>query len=385
MAYTKTEWKARQGVNLNKFTKSQETAGSVILTNTPDAVTEPGTPFSTENLNKIEHGIEDAHIAIESFDQQILAEAEARAQGDNDIHEVIGHFRTEVDENKASKNHSHDDLIGRDEIGTANGVAGLDADGKVLQELLPEGIGGNTSSEIETHNLDNNAHADIRIILQEEFINVRQEIDLQEISHRNEMMHKLEEHTSDLDAHSYIHDLLSGKIGVANGVASLDAEGKVPLEQLPEMGGNRSYPVGAYYTQYPVTGQSTLEGMFPDDEAPAALFGGTWTERFCDDEVYFRTGGLGNRRGQTWANGTWGSGGTVGVEIDAIRNFPATGAGVYYNSPNGPFFGLPNTAVNLGSSGWYLYSQSFDPSRVVPTDTTNHPRNRLIKVWQKTA
>jgi hypothetical protein len=77
MAYTKTEWKARQGTNLNKFTKSQETAESVILTNTPDSVTEPGTPFTAENMNKIERGIEEAHegIAAEVRDREAVDKA----------------------------------------------------------------------------------------------------------------------------------------------------------------------------------------------------------------------------------------------------------------------------------------------------------------------
>jgi len=54
MAYTKTDWKARQGNNLNKFTKVSETTSSVVLTNTPDSVTTQGTPFSVDNMNKIE-------------------------------------------------------------------------------------------------------------------------------------------------------------------------------------------------------------------------------------------------------------------------------------------------------------------------------------------
>jgi hypothetical protein len=64
MAYTKTNWVPRQGTNLNKFTKSSETSTSVILANTPDAVTQAGTPFSVELMNKIEQGIEDAHAMI---------------------------------------------------------------------------------------------------------------------------------------------------------------------------------------------------------------------------------------------------------------------------------------------------------------------------------
>ncbi|MDR0586037.1 MAG: DUF6273 domain-containing protein [Treponema sp.] len=61
MAYTKTNWLPRLGTGLNKFAKSAETSTSVVLANTPDAVTQAGTPFSVENMNKIEQGIYDAH------------------------------------------------------------------------------------------------------------------------------------------------------------------------------------------------------------------------------------------------------------------------------------------------------------------------------------
>ena len=76
MAYDKTNWEARQGVNLNKFTKQQETSNSVILTNTPDEITTPGTPFSADNMNKIEQGIADAHELVENASSAILQEVE---------------------------------------------------------------------------------------------------------------------------------------------------------------------------------------------------------------------------------------------------------------------------------------------------------------------
>jgi hypothetical protein len=66
MAYVKTAWAPRQGVNLNRFTKSQETETSVVLTPDPEEVTVPGTPFSADNMNHIEEGIEAAHEGIEA-------------------------------------------------------------------------------------------------------------------------------------------------------------------------------------------------------------------------------------------------------------------------------------------------------------------------------
>jgi hypothetical protein len=75
MAYTKTQWLARVCTNPNKYTKSQETANTVVLINTPDPVSVPGTLFTPENMNHIEQGIGDAHDLI-------AAESQARQQED---------------------------------------------------------------------------------------------------------------------------------------------------------------------------------------------------------------------------------------------------------------------------------------------------------------
>ena len=55
--YIRRFWKAREGTNLNKFTKSSETPTSVILENAPDAITEAGTPFTADAENNLEIGI----------------------------------------------------------------------------------------------------------------------------------------------------------------------------------------------------------------------------------------------------------------------------------------------------------------------------------------
>ena len=101
MAYTRTEWKARQGTGLNRFIKTQETADSVNLTNEPFTVTAPGTPFSAENMNHIEQGIEDAHEAI-------AAESQAREQGDNELAQAIEDSIREHDENEDAHTGIHE-------------------------------------------------------------------------------------------------------------------------------------------------------------------------------------------------------------------------------------------------------------------------------------
>jgi hypothetical protein len=65
MAYTKTTWAERKGSGFNLYAKSAETPTSVILTNTP-TITQPGTPFNVEDMNKIEEGIFAAHQAIDN-------------------------------------------------------------------------------------------------------------------------------------------------------------------------------------------------------------------------------------------------------------------------------------------------------------------------------
>jgi hypothetical protein len=62
----RTFWKSRAGTNLNRFTKSGETASEVILTNAPTAVTDPGTAFTADRMNSIENRISDNQLDIQA-------------------------------------------------------------------------------------------------------------------------------------------------------------------------------------------------------------------------------------------------------------------------------------------------------------------------------
>jgi hypothetical protein len=66
MAYTKTAWVARVGSGLNRYAKANETATHVYLTQTPDSITIPGTPFNVADMNKLEQGVYDAHQMAEN-------------------------------------------------------------------------------------------------------------------------------------------------------------------------------------------------------------------------------------------------------------------------------------------------------------------------------
>ena len=65
MAYTKTSWVARVGTALNRFLKANESSSSVELTADPTGVSTAGTPFTADNMNKIEQGIYDAHVTAD--------------------------------------------------------------------------------------------------------------------------------------------------------------------------------------------------------------------------------------------------------------------------------------------------------------------------------
>jgi len=61
-----TDWKARIGEGLERYSKINETKDEVYLINEPVSVTEPGTNFSPETMNHAEQGIYDAHLMIEA-------------------------------------------------------------------------------------------------------------------------------------------------------------------------------------------------------------------------------------------------------------------------------------------------------------------------------
>jgi hypothetical protein len=99
MAYNETVWKARQGAGLNKFTETERSGNTVVLTNTPDSITEPGTAFSAENMNHIERGIFEAHEANKTLQTAIAGEAQIRSTADQNLQAAIN--------GKAASSHSH--------------------------------------------------------------------------------------------------------------------------------------------------------------------------------------------------------------------------------------------------------------------------------------
>ena len=111
MAYEKIGWKARKGTDLSRHVKEQETARSVILHNAPTQVTEPGTPFSVQNMNHMDEGIYDAHEGLAAeVGERVAAD---RAHNENsaahmDIRQIITNLKQELGEKITDDIGSHD-------------------------------------------------------------------------------------------------------------------------------------------------------------------------------------------------------------------------------------------------------------------------------------
>jgi hypothetical protein len=146
-----------------------------------------------------------------------------------------------------------------------------------------------------------------------------------------------------------------------------------------------AWPVGSFYTQYPLPGPSDIAGMFPYSLAPATLFSGMWTEMYAGEKVFFM-GGLSSVESNRCG----------GVQEDAIRNITGRdghgwggggSSGSDAASTYGCFTNSGNTGSQASSHGSDRASNAvvFDASRQVPVDTTNHPKNRPVKVWRRTA
>ncbi|MCL2382495.1 MAG: hypothetical protein FWC64_13065 [Treponema sp.] len=158
------------------------------------------------------------------------------------------------------------------------------------------------------------------------------------------------------------------------------------------------HPVNSYYIQFPISGRGDLAGMFPANESPAALYGGTWRLEYDTEDVFFRTpgpgGAVGANRGRAWsAAQQWGaSGGVAGIEPDAIRNAQGTivhgGHGAGFRSDHtvtGVFRRGSTFGVHYLGGGDAGFALEFSLSSAVPTDTVNRPRNRLFRIWKRTA
>jgi len=145
--YERKNWKARKGTGLNKFTESERKGNTVVLVNTPDSISEPGTPFTPENMNHIEQGIADAHDAVanekEERERQIATESQERQTADQNLQEQVDHERQDraqgdIDTLKAAETYANQKAS--DLSAVLDGAQAITLSGAVLTRV----INGNT-------------------------------------------------------------------------------------------------------------------------------------------------------------------------------------------------------------------------------------------------
>ncbi|MDR2701699.1 MAG: pyocin knob domain-containing protein [Spirochaetaceae bacterium] len=215
MAYTKTNWQARQGTGLNRFAKSQETGGSVVLTPNPEKVTVPGTPFTPENMNHIEAGIADLDTSTVK-----LTGAQTVAGVKTFSSRPVLPASDPTTDNEAARKAYVDKRIPATEKGTANGVATLGADGKVPAAQIPTGIAGLDTSTVKLTGAQTVAGV--------KTFSSRPVLPASDPTTDNEAARK-----------AYVDKRIPAtEKGTANGVATLGADGKVPVAQLPSSATN---------------------------------------------------------------------------------------------------------------------------------------------------
>lgn len=133
------------------------------------------------------------------------------------------------------------------------------------------------------------------------------------------------------------------------------------------------HPIGSFYIQYPDADSNTAATAFPSAKAPATLFGGTWTEKWNTEGVFFRTQGDPYGEGETHQR-------TDGKQTDYMQGHIHTW--VVGQVGYGATTCAGNTSWSTDSSG----GPANDGTNGVPrTGKEIRPLNRLIIVWKRTA
>ena len=314
MAYEKTIWKGRKGSGLNRFGKTQETSQSVFLNNNPITITQPGTPISVENMNKIEQGIYDAH-------ELAAIEKQERQESDQELQQALNNesqARTEAIQNHNTGINAHADI--RDIINNFIGLPAWNSgshiltftakNGATLEVDLPlEDLAKDIDFDPETKEIilikhdgteiridvgdlvdvytgsigtniqitidsDNQIHAallagsitkeKLSALLLAELVQVSGNQNISGVKTFSEIpVLPSADPASDNEAvrKRYVDIIASAKIpntekGAANGVATLDDQGLIPAQQIPQGGGlvpvsNIDFPLGTPYDQKP--------------------------------------------------------------------------------------------------------------------------------------
>lgn len=130
------------------------------------------------------------------------------------------------------------------------------------------------------------------------------------------------------------------------------------------------FPVGSWYVQYPSAKSNDDATAFPENERPATLFGGTWTEKYADEYVFFRTAGT---NGQTR---------TDGLSEDQIQGHFHN---MYYNADDHSVGAISGVQGGRGIYyGGLVYTLASDGTNGKPrVGSFTEPRNRIAKYWYR--
>ena len=148
-----------------------------------------------------------------------------------------------------------------------------------------------------------------------------------------------------------------------------------------------AYPVDSQYIQVASVNSNTESVAFPVDERPATIYGGTWTQLWDSEGVFFRTEGT----GATADN----AGRVNGQQPDQMQRLEGTG---FRYGGGGTSTSMTFTGVfsRGGASGGSIrYDTSGNTGVLVNFDSANSPNarasattagetrsvNRLIKIW----
>lgn len=133
------------------------------------------------------------------------------------------------------------------------------------------------------------------------------------------------------------------------------------------------YPIGSFYTQYPDADSSVLATAFPDASRPADMFGGTWEAQWDDEGIDFHTERTSDVGLQTR---------TDGLQADQMQ-------GHFHNIPVNSKSGASKVSNYLANA----FANNTPSGSPIPDGTNGTPRtgtvtcdkNRLVRIWKRTA
>lgn len=135
------------------------------------------------------------------------------------------------------------------------------------------------------------------------------------------------------------------------------------------------FAINTVIAQYPTASSNTINTAFPVAERPAALYGGTWTQIYNTDAVFFRTEGDFHESDAQNTNRTDGKQ-THQAQSHAHYSYTRSG-GSGYNTGDGYAYGT----LSIETSNEITYGPYGTPL----IGYENRPQNRIFLLWKRTA